>query len=218
MNSSSTLTNCITATLFELHTQSVINFSQFDYIRSKNSLPLYEVIIKIVLCLMSLVASLFGNLIVMYKILIKSRSSTNSLKLTVPSTKNESRLLRHENCVFMSLNAEQIKYRKSMSLDVERLNIQKKSIYKSYKSKSVNFFILNLCFCDLMIVMWCSWVHLINSISQNWIFGAFFCKLNTYIQGRYSSKIKDTFKKFEFYILKKLHNKFNIFSEFYFLK
>jgi hypothetical protein len=56
-------------------------------------------------------------------------------------------------------------------------------IYMPYKKTTANLFILNLCVCDLMIVIWCSWVHLINTISHNWIMGAFFCKFNTYIQG-----------------------------------
>lgn len=58
-------------------------------------------------------------------------------------------------------------------------------IYKPNNSKkTVNFFILNLCFCDLMIVVWCSWIHMINSVSNNWRMGAFFCKFNTYVQSK----------------------------------
>ena len=57
-------------------------------------------------------------------------------------------------------------------------------IYKPYKNKPVNLFILNLCVCDLMIVFWCSWVHMINAISENWTMGAFFCRFNTYVQGK----------------------------------
>ncbi|RNA12392.1 substance-P receptor-like [Brachionus plicatilis] len=188
-----TSSNCITVGLFELHTQSIINFTQFDYIKDKQSLPFYEVFLKMALCLVSLIAALFGNLTVMYRIIIKSRK-TNSFKMTNGdkrlSLKCESRFapLETENLVFMSRNAGQIQYkdRKSFLVEIDqenvRVNTYSNLTYKSYKSKSVNFFILNLCFCDLMIVMWCSWVHMINSISQNWIFGAFFCKLNTFVQ------------------------------------
>ena len=57
-------------------------------------------------------------------------------------------------------------------------------ISRKNKNKRVNYFILNLCFCDLMIVIWCSWIHMVNSVSENWIMGAFFCRFNTYVQSK----------------------------------
>ena len=48
--------------------------------------------------------------------------------------------------------------------------------------KTVNLFILNLIICDLMIVFWCSWVHMVNSITDRWLLGAFFCRFNTFVQ------------------------------------
>lgn len=183
----STIPSCITSSIFELHTQSIINFTQFDFIKDKHSLPVYEIVLKIILCLISLLASLLGNLIVMGSILAKSINSAYSPKLT-NGPKYESRFIRQEKDYFVSINTngDRIlkKNRKSLSQEADRGNLFSNRAYKLYKSKSVNLFILNLCFCDLMIVVWCSWVHMINSISQNWVFGAFFCKFNTFVQGK----------------------------------
>lgn len=177
----STIPSCITSSIFELHSQSIINFTQFKYIKDQHSIPVFERVLKIFLCSISLLASLFGNIIVMSSILTKSRNFTNVAKY-------ESRYFYHENnnLVSMNTNGDKIsrKHRKSSSRELDRLNLNSNRASKLYKNKSVNLFILNLCICDLMIVVWCSWVHMINSVSQNWIFGAFFCKFNTFVQGK----------------------------------
>ncbi|CAF0737775.1 unnamed protein product [Brachionus calyciflorus] len=175
--------NCINISLLELHTQEVIDFSQYDYIKdSGKSLPTYEKSIKLFLCMISLTASLFGNFLVFYSILIKP--------FLIKNKRTEFQLDNDLKCSKPTDNL--LKNLKKTSLEVEFHNFNNSFTsrkvlgfhrrLKPHKNKSVNVFILNLCFCDLMIVLWCSWVHLVNSISENWVLGAFFCKFNTFVQ------------------------------------
>ena len=48
-----------------------------------------------------------------------------------------------------------------------------------------NILILNLAISDLMVGMFCMWVHAGNQITTVWPFGQYVCKVNTFIQGRY---------------------------------
>ncbi|KAK2176797.1 hypothetical protein NP493_639g00002 [Ridgeia piscesae] len=45
-----------------------------------------------------------------------------------------------------------------------------------------NFYIVNLAVSDLMVTCFCSWVHLVDSLSEGWVLGAFFCKFNSFSQ------------------------------------
>lgn len=47
---------------------------------------------------------------------------------------------------------------------------------------TTNYYIVNLAVSDLMITLWCQWVHLVDDITDGWILGAFFCKLNSFSQ------------------------------------
>ena len=57
-----------------------------------------------------------------------------------------------------------------------------RTVIKSNEKRPINVFLINLCICDLMIVFWCSWVFMVNSVSDGWRMGAFFCKFNTFVQ------------------------------------
>jgi hypothetical protein len=46
-----------------------------------------------------------------------------------------------------------------------------------------NYYIVNLAFSDLMVTLSCTWVHLVDNITEGWILGAFFCKFNSFAQG-----------------------------------
>lgn len=49
---------------------------------------------------------------------------------------------------------------------------------------TTNVFLLNLAISDLMVGCFCMWIHLGNSITQEWPFGEYVCKVNTFMQGR----------------------------------
>ncbi|XP_035670172.1 QRFP-like peptide receptor [Branchiostoma floridae] len=46
-----------------------------------------------------------------------------------------------------------------------------------------NFYIMNLAVADLLIALFCMWIHLVQSMIPNWIFGDFMCRFNNFIQG-----------------------------------
>jgi len=48
---------------------------------------------------------------------------------------------------------------------------------------TTNVFLLNLAVSDLMVGCFCMWVHLGNSITKEWPFGEYVCKVNTFMQG-----------------------------------
>ena len=49
---------------------------------------------------------------------------------------------------------------------------------------TTNFYIVNLAVSDLMVTLTCTWVHLVDDMTENWVLGAFFCKFNTFAQGK----------------------------------
>ena len=46
-----------------------------------------------------------------------------------------------------------------------------------------NYFIVNLAVSDIMVTSSCTWVHLVDDLTEGWVLGAFFCKLNSFAQG-----------------------------------
>ena len=48
---------------------------------------------------------------------------------------------------------------------------------------TTNYFIVNLAVSDLMVTSSCTWVHLVDNLTENWVLGAFFCKFNSFAQG-----------------------------------
>jgi hypothetical protein len=287
VSSSPSFSNCVNKSLLEMHSALVIDFSRYSYIGARgltSHLTVYELAIRIILCLISIIVSLVGNVCVIYTILIKprverrrninnsqnninnnnnnnnnnthniyrqpgSRNNLNTFQLNnplIPSPRNSPHhqpvstrysvtngVSPRQQCRINFSSADRgayvVKISSKLMLDHRQLLNQKLEsnsdvrlsnnvnnnnndvsgegsgggvgemvrsekkfiitrIYKPYKNKPVNIFILNLCICDLMITVWCSWVHLINTISHNWQMGAFFCSFNTYIQGNFMSK------------------------------
>ncbi|XP_041364201.1 QRFP-like peptide receptor [Gigantopelta aegis] len=47
---------------------------------------------------------------------------------------------------------------------------------------TTNYYIVNLAIADLLVVVSCSWVHLLTDLTEGWILGAFFCRFNTFAQ------------------------------------
>ncbi|XP_034314832.2 substance-P receptor isoform X1 [Magallana gigas] len=54
-------------------------------------------------------------------------------------------------------------------------------VMKNKTMKTVtNYYIVNLAVADLMVTLTCTWVTLVDNLTEGWILGAFFCKLNTF--------------------------------------
>ena len=49
---------------------------------------------------------------------------------------------------------------------------------------TTNFYIVNLAVSDLMVTLSCTWVTLVDDLSEGWILGAFFCRVNSFAQGK----------------------------------
>ena len=47
-----------------------------------------------------------------------------------------------------------------------------------------NYYIVNLAVSDLMVTLSCTWVHLVDNVTEGWVLGAFFCKFNSFAQGK----------------------------------
>lgn len=47
---------------------------------------------------------------------------------------------------------------------------------------TTNYLIMNLAVSDILVGLFCMWVHLGNQITQEWPFGEFVCKANTFVQ------------------------------------
>ena len=47
-----------------------------------------------------------------------------------------------------------------------------------------NVYIVSLAVSDLMVTLSCTWVHLVQQLSEGWVLGAFFCVINTFAQGQ----------------------------------
>lgn len=50
-----------------------------------------------------------------------------------------------------------------------------------------NFYMVNLAVADLLVTLCCSWVHLVDDLTEGWVLGAFFCKINSFAQGKHKS-------------------------------
>lgn len=59
-----------------------------------------------------------------------------------------------------------------------------------YRNKQMhtatNYYIVNLAVADLMVTVSCTWVALVEDVTNGWVLGAFFCKFNTFMQGELS--------------------------------
>lgn len=50
---------------------------------------------------------------------------------------------------------------------------------------TTNYYIVNLAVADILVTLFCTWVHLVNNLNNdNWVLGRFFCKFNTFSQGK----------------------------------
>ena len=49
---------------------------------------------------------------------------------------------------------------------------------------TTNYYLVNLAVSDLMVTCSCMWVHLVDDITEGWVLGAFFCRFNSFAQGK----------------------------------
>ncbi|XP_062604204.1 QRFP-like peptide receptor isoform X1 [Saccostrea cucullata] len=47
---------------------------------------------------------------------------------------------------------------------------------------TTNYFLVNLAVSDLVVSLSCSWVHLVDDLTEGWVLGEFFCPFNTFAQ------------------------------------
>ena len=184
--------SCINKTLLEMHSQSTIDFSRYEFLKTKSrSMSWREISFKIVICMISIILSFVGNVITIYSMWIKPNLKKNSSanrdfyiqNISFTKTTNQSQ------CRENSTNEQGNNHNQSSNSGSQKKIVFTRVASQEKKNKPINVFILNLCFCDLMIVIWCSWVHMINSVSDNWLMGAFFCRFNTYVQSKIENKM-----------------------------
>jgi len=48
---------------------------------------------------------------------------------------------------------------------------------------ATNYFIVNLAVADIMVTLFCTWVRLVDDLTEGWVLGGFFCKINSFAQG-----------------------------------
>jgi len=56
--------------------------------------------------------------------------------------------------------------------------------HEKHMRTTTNYFIVNLVVCDVMVTSLCTWVHLVGDLTHDWLLGAFFCKFNSFAQGK----------------------------------
>ncbi|XP_071128533.1 substance-P receptor-like [Mytilus edulis] len=47
---------------------------------------------------------------------------------------------------------------------------------------TTNYYLVNLAVADLMVTISCTWVTLVDDVTEGWVLGKFFCKINTFTQ------------------------------------
>jgi len=60
---------------------------------------------------------------------------------------------------------------------------------EKHMRKATNYFLVNLAACDVIVTSLCTWVHLVGDLTHDWLLGAFFCKLNSFVQGEVKKKV-----------------------------
>lgn len=58
---------------------------------------------------------------------------------------------------------------------------------------TTNFYMVNLAVSDLMVTLTCTWVHLVDDLTEGWILGAFFCKFDSFAQGKFDCSVLHIF-------------------------
>ena len=99
--------------------------SDMDYPLERKSVPLWEALVKVLVCSNIVLLSLVGNILVILVVIYNKRLRTTT-----------------------------------------------------------NYFIVNLAVSDLLVTCSCSWVTVAADLTDQWILGSFFCKFNSFAQGK----------------------------------
>lgn len=58
-------------------------------------------------------------------------------------------------------------------------------VWRNHRMRTTtNYFIVNLAISDILVTVCCTWVHLVDDLTEGWVLGAFFCKFNSFAQGK----------------------------------
>ncbi len=58
-------------------------------------------------------------------------------------------------------------------------------VYRHKRMRTTtNFYIVNLAIADLLVTVSCTWVHLVDDVTEGWVLGEFFCKFNSCSHGK----------------------------------
>ena len=49
---------------------------------------------------------------------------------------------------------------------------------------TINYYLVNVAVADILITICCTWVHLVNHLSTQFILGAFMCRINGFAQSK----------------------------------
>ena len=49
---------------------------------------------------------------------------------------------------------------------------------------TTNYYLVNLALSDLLVTLTCTWVHLVDDLTEGWVLGSFFCTINSFMQGK----------------------------------
>lgn len=49
---------------------------------------------------------------------------------------------------------------------------------------TTNFYLVNLAVADILVTSSCTWVLVVGDLSEGWVLGSFFCKFNSFAQGK----------------------------------
>jgi hypothetical protein len=181
----SLLNGCLTKETLD-HVRKTDYSNQSYYMNGKSiaasNKSLFEILIKLSLCLVSIFASLFGNLLVLYTMFIlpklrKTFSQPNyqptafkQIHLPIKNIVASKNFHSHQVTTHMNLTNNKFLITSQSNLNSNQASNKRKSCSiveiskhpyapkSPYYRKTVNLFILNLLICDLMIVVWCSWV------------------------------------------------------------
>lgn len=59
------------------------------------------------------------------------------------------------------------------------------TVWKKKRLRSTtNYYIVNLAVSDLLVTISCTWVQVVHNLTEGWQLGAFFCKFNSFAQGK----------------------------------
>ena len=182
--------DCVHVSLCELHhRKSVINFSESSYPQSVNSKQMdsYELMIKFLLSSFSIMASLYTNV---RRMCIIGNKYMNSFLLRRDMTRRRKngelvecetsfvRLTRRQSVANQNASSPTLISTSGKS----QLALLNENRSTSSTSIAMDMLLFNLALSDLLIVIFCSWIHMLHSVDQDWQTSTFFCKFSAFSQ------------------------------------